>query len=433
MKDLVEQLYKKNIIENEGYDYLFTTEVFLPINKSNLLITKRVCIPLNLVEEETLKLIKIGVNNIEEISKILGLNRKLLDITLADLYSKDLILIHANTCIITGKGLEAITKLNLNEKKQDVLKNIYLDAILGVVDKFDDSKLFDRVDGKDDNKLEASILPEKIEPYIHNFKAIAEIFEEEQVSNLFGKNNLAKEELIKIDNVEKPFVKFLKLPIHVYVSSNGEELDILSAEFKNNSIFNKYKDCILSQIREGKVLRNYFNHNSINIKYENIKLSEKTELNDELKKIYYTRNKESFDYSEIEEKIFSSRKLFDGEYIEIIKYLIKSNKSFELYVRELNKLAYDPLCQQDLLDISYIEKRDEQCKLYYCSSRKKQSEVFQIKKRCNILNIENKAHNYYICWKIGDYEICGIPTLKKIMSNKEINRVEYYLINNTKK
>ena len=48
-------------------------------------------IPLNLVEEKVLQLIDAGVYQIDEMSNILGLHRKLLDITIADLYVKEFI------------------------------------------------------------------------------------------------------------------------------------------------------------------------------------------------------------------------------------------------------------------------------------------------------------------------------------------------------
>ena len=48
-------------------------------------------IPLNLVEEKVLQLIDAGVYQIDEMPNILGLHRKLLDITIADLYVKEFI------------------------------------------------------------------------------------------------------------------------------------------------------------------------------------------------------------------------------------------------------------------------------------------------------------------------------------------------------
>lgn len=85
MKKLVENLFQHRVPVNEGYDYLFTDDVYLPIFQSSLIITKRTIMPISLVEEKVLQLLDIGVYQIDEIAKILGLSRRLLEVTLADL------------------------------------------------------------------------------------------------------------------------------------------------------------------------------------------------------------------------------------------------------------------------------------------------------------------------------------------------------------
>ena len=86
----MENLFQHIIPVNEGYDYLFSDLVYVPIYETSLLVTKRTIMPISLVEEKVLQLIDVGVYQIDEIAQILGLKRKLLDVTLADLYSKNL-------------------------------------------------------------------------------------------------------------------------------------------------------------------------------------------------------------------------------------------------------------------------------------------------------------------------------------------------------
>ena len=98
MKKLIRALYQNRVPVNEGYEYVFSDDVYLPIYQSTLIVTKRKVMPLSLVEEMVLQLLSNEVYQIDELSKILGMNRRLLEITLADLYSRDLVAVSADSC-----------------------------------------------------------------------------------------------------------------------------------------------------------------------------------------------------------------------------------------------------------------------------------------------------------------------------------------------
>ena len=111
----MEDLFQHIIPVNEGYDYLFSDLVYVPIYETSLLVTKRTIMPISLVEEKVLQLIDVGVYQIDEIAQILGLKRKLLDVTLADLYSKNLVMVSTNSCKMMTAGREALNNLNRTE------------------------------------------------------------------------------------------------------------------------------------------------------------------------------------------------------------------------------------------------------------------------------------------------------------------------------
>lgn len=70
----MENLFQHIIPVNEGYDYLFSDLVYVPIYETSLLVTKRTIMPISLVEEKVLQLIDVGVYQIDEIAQILGLS-----------------------------------------------------------------------------------------------------------------------------------------------------------------------------------------------------------------------------------------------------------------------------------------------------------------------------------------------------------------------
>ena len=258
-----------NIVkQNEGYDFLFADEVYIPIYKYTLKITKRKVIKLNLVEEKVLQIIQAGIYQVNEIARILGLKRQFLDITLADLYTKDLISISSDICKLLKKGEQALAKLERVEKSQDILKDVYMDSLLGKV--LSDVSLYQFSEKvlHNDGKLQPSILSDDIKAVRACFDEIQEIFDQEYNQGE-GINRIGSEtqELLTIDNIEDLFVCFLKIPITVYVSSNSLEIDVAAARKKYTELLAAYKDEIIRQINEKKIFKNHFVKKRMREKY----------------------------------------------------------------------------------------------------------------------------------------------------------------------
>lgn len=87
--------------------------------------------------------------------------------------------------------------------------------------------------------------------------------------------------------------------------------------------------------------RNHFKYRRINQQgYEGEILEEKSGLYDELKKIHFTKNKKGIDYTLITDEVFNDRKLMDGEYRDILKYIVSQSSDVDLYVDNLDDWAY---------------------------------------------------------------------------------------------
>lgn len=424
MKKLVENLFQHRVPVNEGYDYLFTDDVYLPIFQSSLIITKRTIMPISLVEEKVLQLLDIGVYQIDEIAKILGLSRRLLEVTLADLYSKDLVSASSNSCKLMTMGRVALNNLNRTEKKQDILKDIYIDGILGEIFDASNYQLLDKVIA-DDNKLKPIIPIGEVKCFIEKFKEISEIFDEENKIVFSEGVHPIKEELLKIDKVDNTFVKFVKIPIHVYVSSNGLDIDVLAARTKMVELVSTYKDIILEQINQKRILKNHFKYRNVSSSYSGNKYPEKVELLHELKSMHYKRNKKVADYNLIEEHILCTRKLFNGEYRELLKYLVQSEEKVELYVDNLENWAYDSQFAGSLMSI--LDKK--KISIFYGETQNEQKALKQLKWSYGYIE-QCKQDNCgcYICWKFNQYVLYGIPRLRKVINdNTTCIVVDYYL------
>ncbi len=428
LKKLVEDLYKKVVPINEGYDYLFTDEVYVPIYETSLVVTKRTTMPISLVEEKILQLIDVGVLQVDELSKIMGINRSLLDVTLADLYSKDLVAISSNSCRMLTAGREALNKLNRSEKKQDVLKNVYLDGVLGNIIDVTDYQLQSEVRNHD-GKLKPQIPIGEVSYYIEQFEDISQIFVQENKLFFLEGVQPIQEELLKIDKVENTYVKFIKIPIHVFVSSNGVDVDIVAVKHKMKDLLEIYKDYIIVQLNSKKVLKGHFKTKTISAQgYMGELYQEKEGLFNELKRVYFNKNKKNVDFSVVEKNVLCDRKLLDGEYKEILRYLTNISGQVELYVENLDDWAFDfyftgmlqeVLGKAELL-ICYEDTRDEK------------KSIEQIKRSFgNIEQYEQKESGYYICWKVADYLLYGLPVLRSVIDeNTKYLKTVFYLKRN---
>lgn len=425
LKKLAEELFRQVVPINEGYDYLFTDEVYVPIYETSLVVTKRTIMPISLVEEKILQLIDVGILQIDELSRILGVNRRLLEVTLADLYSKDLVAVSSNSCRMLTAGREALNKLNRTEKKQDILKNVYLDGVMGYIIDASDYQLQSEV-RNNDGKLKPQIPIGEVSYYVEQFEEVSRIFMQENKLFFMEGVQPIQEELLKIDKVENTYVKFIKLPIHVYVSSNGVDIDIVAAKNRTKELLEIYKDYIIEQLNNKKVLKGHFKAKTISEQgYKGELYQEREGMFAELKKVHFNKDKKNIDYSAIEQHVLCDRKLLEGECREILRYLANLNEHIELYIDNLDDWAYDFYFTGALQD-SLGKGR---LSIYFGQSRNEKKAIEQIERSYS--NIEQYAKNesgYYICWKIGEYLLYGVPVARNVIDeNTKYLKTSFYL------
>lgn len=410
---------------NEGYDYIFSDIVYIPVYDTSLLVTKRIIMPISLVEEKILQLIEVGVVQIDEMARILGVTRNLLDVTLADLYSRDLVAVTSDSCRMMLAGKEALNNLNRTEKKQDILKNVCIDGVLGNVLDTSECELL-KVQRFDDNKLKPQIPIGDIGCYKERFKEISKIFQEQNVLYFLEGVQPDKEELLRIDKIESVFVKFIKISIHVYVSSNGMDIDVIEAYQRQNELLKQYKDYIIEQINHKKIFKNHFKSRKIpNREYRGKKYLEKDGLYGELKKIHFSSNKKDMDYELIANKILSNRKLMDGEYRDILRYISNGQDSVELYVEKLDDWAFDSDFTGSLTEILGKTKLF----IFYKESYNPEKSQDMLRRSYkDIAECTERDSGYYFCWKIGVFLIYGIPNPKKVITEgTTCLYLQYYL------
>lgn len=430
MKGLAEQIYKGMVPQNEGYTFLFQDNVYMPVFNTVLRVTKRIMVPLNLVEEKVLQLIDAGIYQIDEMSNILGLQRKLLDITIADLYVKEFITTTSDSCKLLLKGRSALNELVSSEKRQDILKDIYINSISGeILIDMEDYDIMDKV-REDDNKLKPLLELGNIQDYIKRYKEVKELFDAQNKEIVIGNMRKPVEELLSIDKIENIYIQFIKVPICVFVSNNGIDIDIICRNNKIADLIADYKDVIIRQIVDKKVLKNHFVYKKLRNEYNGIIYAENGIYLDELKKYYFFKKKTMEDKEKIEEKIFSSRKLYPGEYEILIKYLSSICNEVTISVDKLEDWVYSNSFIRQLVELN----KEIKVSVEYGQSvdvEKSQKQIAYNYKES--INYVEKANGYYISWNFDNqYKIYGIPQYKKVISETtSVVNIEYYIEKST--
>jgi hypothetical protein len=440
MKTLVEKLYKNKIPHNEGYTFVCNEDIYIPIYQVYLNITKRISVPLNVVEEKALELINVGVHNINEIADILGIERNLLEITIADLYTKDMIYTTSDNCKLLTNGRDALKTLDRSERKPDFLKDVYIDSITGeIMDNVEQYKLLDVVN-YDDLKLKPAYIIDDVEYFCKRFNDINIIFRKEMsiyqdirkenLNRSMGKEVEITDELISIDSIDKLYVKFYKVPICIYISNTGNDIDIIPKNKSSLGFREEHKTILIEQIRNQKIMRKIFNKYSLNAVYSQISLIENVNIEKRLRDYYLKKNKEDEDLRVIEDLIFNSRKLADGEIDDMLYYLIKNSNNIKIYIDKLEDFAWNTNFITILTSISIKTNYY----LYYNRFNDERKAINQIKKTVKSLNKNyfKEEHSYYIKYIFDDItEIVAVPyNINVFESDIKVKKLDYFLLSN---
>lgn len=382
MERLIDFYANRTVAVDQGYRFMKKETVYIPIIQTYLSVTKRDYYALPVLEEMVLRLIAEDVNEISTMAEILGINRNILEVTIADLCVNDMIYSSADRCNLYAKGRSALNDLKVKKRSKESLRNIYYDPInkrvLEDYEQFDYiSKLYD-----DDRKLSADYDRNDIRVYRNNFYIISKIFEDE-VESYIDYTKMSKSELISIDEIENVYSKFIKLDFAIYVSEDGYDIDLVALDKSKNSFFLEYKEKIISDIRDRKILKNIFTKYPIRKNYTGYNYSEDKVLIT-LSRDYY-KEKKGTDEKEaikkdIESRILANRALYDMEINNLLSYLCKLSDEITINVDCLDDWCYgndffvsalSEIGTKKLKGIRYSYTRDlDKCRANICRTVK---------------------------------------------------------------
>lgn len=433
MEEYLNRLTRNIVKKNEEYTFVGQEEIFIPFIRTTLSITKRAYFKLHVLDEMILRLNEEGIHETKQISNILGISKRLLDVAIADLHVKDMLSYSAGNCVLLSKGRQALKELHILQKQKDIMRNVYLDPIHDTIliesEKYD---FLNRVYGTN-KKLDADYDCNNIEIFRKNISSVNEIFVNETKEALnntrrgarIQKSDIPNDELISIDAIDKAYVKFVGMPIYIYVSKHGLDIDILPVKRKQENIFYQFKDEIIHQIRKHVILTDFFTKYRKN-NYKKVDI----ELNFELEKILYKYQKAQIDKEEcitlIQPLILSQRKLFENEFDALVKYLIDQSEHIEILVHTLDEWCWNK-------KFTDMVSRIESKKLVQLSYQRTHNLEKCLRKLDNLIKdklIQKEINENYLVL-IFDQKVkilCVPKEYQVIDKNTYVYKMEYFIV-----
>lgn len=313
--------------KKEGYRYIKSLKLYIPFRDIGLRVLVRKEQELPLFYEVILKLVSLDINNITEISGLLGVDEDILNNVVGEMSRNELIYPKSNNLLLTPKGKYALNNLNEVTIEKDNLNNIYINCISGEIADLDN------VSHKpsDDNPCLDEII--KIDnDYIHkSFSKLNDFYmKKQELYEMFNYTEKVKNEIYEI--LEKEYEKLCYMQKNIYVYENIRDKDIIF-ECEDDSE-NLYGALFSKQIFNSTGARRFFKRYSNVKKYLNNELVE-----DELKEVREQNTNllienvllQGSNNENIEKYYFRDRYLLEKEYREIL-LLLKDIKPYEIVI-----------------------------------------------------------------------------------------------------
>lgn len=427
MNEYIEKAFNSLIPDNKGYKYIRTENIFIPIYRVTLSITKRKQTRINLVEEIVLKLVNCGLSNLDEISGVLGLNRAILDITIGDLFNKNLAYHSSNKCYLMSEGRNVLRDLKFIKKEKDSLRNIYVNAINQDIFKEKNINIIDRC-SDNDCKVHHVFNGKDIEFYRNNIGNVKEIFNNENQIYSVDSNQIA-DELVSIDEVEDINVCYLKIPAHIYISETGIDIDITATDNSLNNLLIDIKSTILQQFAKHTLLKKIFTKFAVkDTKAPEGKFDNTYEIKELIKKYVTDKDNKECYYNLVSDKVYSNRILLDNELEKLFELSIKDFSQISFYVDNLDYWSKN----SKFITLLTLVPAKAKYNIYYCDvanmSLAEKRFRFAVPRLSKDMVIQNSHNNWFRIVFNDKIQIIGCPeNYKAIDAFTWVIKCNYYL------
>ena len=324
--------------KNDNYNFIKKLKIGYPIYKINIKILRREDKEVPYSYEVILRLLLCDINNMKQISGILGLEEYVVRNILAEMYAREYVYMIGNNPVISVKGKKLLNTLKMMEITEDKL-TLYVDGINGNIEmdmsaqKASNNNLL-----KELIKVDKDFLNQK-------FANIDDLYKKYQEEEFADFKHSSIYELYDIKEIQSKTILYKYKEVYIFenagqidfcfrnkIDNEGEYIEALANEYKNKpsildikQIEGKRKDIDIL-----KAYRDELNKNKM-LMIESTKIKDETEF----EKMYY-----------------SNRELLEDEYSEAILNGLKTIKG-DIYIKTgcLNEFIVNQEIKDKVIDL----------------------------------------------------------------------------------
>ena len=283
--------------KNNNYNYLKKIRIGYPVYKINIKILRREDKEVPYSYEVILRLLFENINNIKQISGILGLEEYVVRNILAEMYARDYVYLIGNNPVISIQGKKLLNTLKMMEITEDKF-TIYIDGISGKVE----------IDENVQKGTNGNLLKELIK--VDN-DFLDDLYKKYQEEEFDGFKNASIYELYDIKEIQSKTILYRYKDVYIFenngqidfsfknkIDNEGEYIEALANEYKNKPMILDIKQIEGKRVTVDNLneYREELNKNKM-LMVENARIKDENEFN----KMYY-----------------SNRELLEDEYIEFV-------------------------------------------------------------------------------------------------------------------
>lgn len=313
MKASIEAIVKYIPPQNTGFRFLKRAVVYVPIREVGLQILEKKQQRLSFVYETILNLMSFGVNDIEQMAKMLGLDIDIYKEIISQMSLEDIIFVSELSLGLTNKGKHAIQDLKKVTIEKRQLNRIFINQATGEI--YDEEPHFLEERPRPSCMCLDSSKIIDVSFFRDRFDALSKLYKKESVNEVIFSSVEEERALFRILEVAYEKTYFTQVVCFVYMSEEDNSL-LLSFESDKDS---QYMTIALNQIMQNSgESQKLFDNDTRFINTCFLKDDRKHQELNELIALMEKRSKSRAPIEEIESKYYSDRYLLDGEVRDLL-------------------------------------------------------------------------------------------------------------------
>ena len=302
--------------KNIGYSFIKRITVYIPYQEVGISILERKEVQLSFVYETVLMLLAQGVNDIDHMSLLLGIDSDIYKEIIAQMAVEDLLTVSEMSITLAPKGQQALKDLIKIVIAKSQINRVFTNLVTGEIDVEEHNTFYDRPNPN--SMCLDQCLKVDTEFFRKHFAIIEDIFYKDKVDEVFFANRSEERHtLYRILDIVYEETRYLATNCFVY--TNDEDSTIMfSFENDKNSL---YAATAISQV-SGNVVSamNLFVGNR-KLFYTQAKLcysAEKDQALKELIGLIEQRSITTISTEEVEAHYYNDRYMLDGEIRDLL-------------------------------------------------------------------------------------------------------------------